>query len=199
MKKLICVRDVQEAFAKGEKAVYINDKTIITPSALDFAKANDIVFTKREKVNNTFDIAGVEPEKLYQVLKILVDRGLLDCTPKPYEYEKDPCGLKLVRGSSVKMDPLDAEKTGDKVTYQEVIHENEVPMTAGYFNVNKAGFNATAEVAETYYIIEGSLNVKINGKEYVAVAGDTLTIPKGSEIEGYSDRHTRIFYACSTN
>ena len=45
MKKLICTKEVEEAVAKGEKVVYIECNTIITPSAKDAAAEHGITFS----------------------------------------------------------------------------------------------------------------------------------------------------------
>lgn len=196
MGQLISLKDVKAAHEKGECKVFIDEKTIITPSARDYAKDNSISFIEKKeefKPMNKMDISGFSNEELYKILKVLVDRGLLNTEAKKYQYKKQADGFKLVDGSSMELEPL-FEKTGDKVKYLEVMHTEDSPMQAGYFTMSNSSFEVTTEVFETYCIFEGNLDIKINGEEFRAKCGDIVNVPKGSHIECSSEGFTKVFY-----
>lgn len=197
MKKLICMNDMKSFKDKNQTTIYVDDETIITPAAKDYAKLNNISFVEKpgggEGMGN-FDISGLSKEDLYKVLKVLVDKGLLDISEnKKYEAKTLAGGFKLVEGNTIKLEPL-FEKTGDKVKYLEVIHSEDSPMQSGYFTIDRESFSTTTELYETYCIQEGVLDIKINGTAFRATKGDILSIPKNTFIECSSDGFVKIFY-----
>lgn len=199
MRKLICLRDVEGLHSQGKTEVYIEENTIITPAAKDYAKANHMNFVERKdecKAMDKFDMSGLSKEDLYKILKVLVDRGLLDVDQPKYQAEKLEGGFKLVRGCSAKLEPLFPETNGDKAKYVELVHTEDSPMQSGFFTISRTSFKTKTEVYETYYIIEGVLDIKVNGRKFVAKKGDVLTIPKGSEIECSCESFVNIFYTC---
>src|SRR6478672_10773099 len=127
MKKLICVTDVEASAKQGQKVVYIDSNTIITPAAKDTAKVCGIEFSYEKKF---CEKKPAEPEKnssgeidstmIYTALKAMVDKGLLkgmfDNVPgPPFLAESDSGGLKVVRGNSVKYDVFDTGNPNNKV------------------------------------------------------------------------------------
>lgn len=199
MKKLICLSDVKGLHSENKKDVYIEEGTIITPAARDYVKLNNMVFVERKeecKMMDKLDVAGLSKEDLYKILKVLVDRGLLDVETKPYQAEKSGNGFKLVRGNTAKLEALFPDTNGDKVKYVELIHAEDSPMQSGYFTIDRSCFKTTTEIFETYYIVEGVLDIKVNGNKFRAYKGDVLSIPKGSEIECSSEGFVNIFYTC---
>jgi len=208
MKKLICVKDVETQNKQGNKIFYIDNDTIITPSAKDAAKVFGIEFSSESK---GCEVQVCEPEKtsggeidsnmIYTVLKGMLEKGLLnggifDNTPnQPYISERDCGGLKVVRGGSVKMDVFDTGNPDNKVFYQEVISKDDSKMSAGFLSIEKSSFEWELCYEELDYVIEGTLTVTINGKTFTAYPGDVLFVPSGSKVVWGSPDKARIFYA----
>ncbi len=44
MKKLICIKDIEEMEKQGQKTIYINNDTLVTAAAKDMAKERKIEF-----------------------------------------------------------------------------------------------------------------------------------------------------------
>ena len=196
MKKLISLSNIKSLHDKGQTEIYIDEQTIITPAAKDYAKFNGMVFVEKKgdcRMMNDFDISGLSKEDLYKILKVLVDKGLLDTDTKKYEAATMSNGFKVVRGNTIKMEPL-FEETGDKAKYLEVIHSEDSPMQSGYFTIDNTSFTTTTELFETYCIEEGVLDIKVDGNKFRANKGDILSIPKGSKIECSSEGFVKIFY-----
>jgi len=248
MKKLISVKDVEDAEKQGQKLFYIDNDTIITPSAKDSAKACGIEFSteahvcevknscegkvsesaKASEAKNscgekasepvkeceaknfcevkTFELAKacegeLDRDMIYKVFKAMMDKGLLngmfDSSPdKPYIFESDSSGLKIVRGNSVKMDVLDTGNPNDKVFYQEIINADDgCSMNAGFITIEGCTFDWETTCEELYYVVEGTLTVTVDGKVYTAHMGDSVFFPKGAKLAFGSSDKMRAFYA----
>lgn len=207
MKKLICVKDVETLDKQGKKVCYVDSNTIVTPSAKDTAKICGIEFSYganvcEEKASEPEKACGegIDSNMIYAVLKTMLDKGLMkgmfDSIPEqPYFSETDNSGLKLVRGSSVKMDVFDTGNPENKVFYQELVSKDESKMSAGFLTIEKSSFEWELCYEELDYVIEGTLTVTINGKTFTAYPGDVLFVPSGSKVVWGSPDKARIFYA----
>lgn len=207
MKKLICAKDVEASVKEGKKIFYIDENTIITPAAKDAAKAAGIEFSAECPACETACQdskacdGGIDSEMIYTVLKTMVEKGLLkgmfDSAPNgPYISEKDACGLKIVRGNSVKYEALDTGNPSDKVFYQEIINADDgCSMNAGFITIEGCSFDWECACQELYYIVEGTLTVTVDGKVYTAQPGDSVFFPKGAKVAFGSPNKMKAFYA----
>ena len=192
MKKLICAKEVEAVQKQGKKVLYIDCDTIITPSAKDAAKAAGIEFSTESpacceapaEIAKTCE-GGIDSDMIYNVLKTMMEKGLLtgmfdSASDQPYIAERDNCGLKVVRGSSVKYEALDTGNPSDKVFYQEVINADDgCSMNAGFITIEDCKFDWECACQELYHIVEGTLTVTVDGKVYTARPGDSVFFPKG--------------------
>ena len=199
MKQLICAKDVETLHADGKNIYYMESGSIITPSAKDAADAYGITFCEKaeEKAEAKGAFAGmdIDSEKIYMVLKTLMEKGMLGDILKPYESEAHQNGLKVVRGSSVKMDVFDTGDPNVKAYYQELVSKEESHMSAGFLVIDHSEFEWELTYEEIDYVIEGTLTVTIDGKTYTAKAGDVLFVPSGSKVIWGSPDKARIFYS----
>lgn len=208
MKKLICAKDMEEFIAEGKTKFYVAGDMIITPSAKDIAKASGIEFTKEEPViscskdiNAKLSGDNLDTETILKVFKTMMDKGLLQemlqCLKGnnlPYEAECAPNGLKVVRGSSVKMDIFDTGNPEAKAYYQELVSKEESKMSAGFLTIENSRFDWELTYEEIDYVIEGTLTVEIDGKTFTAYPGDVLFVPSGSKVVWGSPDKAKIFY-----
>ena len=200
MKKLVCAKDIEALGARGETVCYVDGDTIVTPSARDAAEERGIVFSEQTTVSGA---AGAEASgaqeidagQVYQVLKALMERGLLEDIFKPFESERHGNGLKVVRGGSVKMDVFETGTPGAKAFFQELVNKEESHISAGFLVIDHSEFPWELTYEEIDYVIEGTLTVTIDGKKYTANPGDVLFVPSGSKVIWGSPDKARIFYA----
>ncbi len=199
MKQLVCERDIEKLNTEGKKVFYVEDGSIITPSARDAAEAFGITFCNKAeeqaKAPAAFSAMDIDSEKIYMVLKTLMEKGMLNDILKPYESESHGNGLKVVRGSSVKMDVFDTGDPSVKAYYQELVSKEESHISAGFLVIDHSSFEWELTYEEIDYVIEGTLTVTIDGKTYTAKAGDVLFVPSGSKVIWSSPDKARIFYA----
>ncbi|MGI6751797.1 MAG: cupin domain-containing protein [Anaerovoracaceae bacterium] len=208
MRKLICAKDVEAIEKEGKKVLHIQCDTIITPSARDLAKATGIEFstddcpccTGTACVPTTWE-GVIDSDKIYNLLKAMLDRGMLQgifdsSDLRPYEEEGDGNGLKIVRGGTVKYERLDTGNPKDRVFYREIINADDgSSMNAGFITIEDSNFDWECECQELYNIVEGTLNLRVNGREFKAYPGDTVFFPRGARIRLGSTGRLKAFYA----
>lgn len=213
MKKLISVKNVEDVEKQGQKILYIDNDTIITPSAKDAARNCGIEFSTEVPVCETksscegmaSELAkacedGIDVDMIYKVFKAMMDKGLLNgildsVSNKPYIAESDSSGLKVVRGNSVKMEVLDTGNPNDKVFYQEIINaDDDCSMNAGFITIEDCTFDWETTCEEIYYVVEGTLTVTVDGKVYTANPGDSVFFPKGAKLAFGSPNKMKAFY-----
>ena len=222
MKRLICAKDVETLEKQGQKVIYIDKDTILTPSAKDAARACGITFSKEapapaacetpvtsvsEAVVSAAESAKacndeIDTNMIYTALKTLLEKGLLQGAfdsivgGKPYAAEHDSCGLKIVRGNTVQYEALDTGNPSDKVFYQEIINKNDgCSMNAGLITIENCQFDWECACEELYHIMEGTLTVTVNGKVYTAQPGDSVFFPNGAKVAFGSPNKMKAFYA----
>ena len=163
MKKLVCAKDIEALGARGETVCYVDGDTIVTPSARDAAEERGIVFSEQMPVSGAAGAAApgvqeIDAGQVYQVLKALMERGLLEDIFKPFESERHGNGLKVVRGGSVKMDVFETGTPGAKAFFQEVVNKEESHISAGFLVIDHSEFPWELTYEEIDYVI-------VNGAE----------------------------------
>lgn len=217
MKKLICTKEVEAAVAKGEKVIYIECNTIITPSAKDMATEHGIEFstegcpccggsgapdTTPAPAAQTSGQGGIDSELIYKALTAMIEKGMLgdilSLVGKDVPYVAETSGdgfLKLVRGNTAKWEPLDTGNPADKVFYNELIGSDDgSSMGAGFITIEKCEFPWDVACEELYYVVEGTLTVEKDGKVYTAHAGDALFFQNGAKLRFGSPDKMKAFY-----
>lgn len=216
MKKLICTKEVEAAAAKGEKVIYIECNTIITPSAKDAAAEHGIEFSTEgcpccggeapapapaAPAAQTSTQGGIDSELIYKALTAMMEKGMLGDIMNlvgdvPYVAETSGDGfLKLVRGNTAKWEPLDTGNPADKVFYNELIGADDgSSMGAGFITIEKCEFPWDVACEELYYVVEGTLTVEKDGKVYTAHAGDALFFQNGAKLKFGSPDKMKAFY-----
>jgi ethanolamine utilization protein EutQ len=242
MKKLVTAAEVEASIAGGQKVLYIDDNTIVTPAAVDAAREAGIEIKmgtpEPDPVPETCEPSGaaksecgtscsepaapavpeapaasgnvnIDLDVVYKVLSILKDKGLLngvnpeDCPPvkgpvKPYSYQQDPSGMKLIDGATIQYDPLKTDDPANQVSYQEIVNADDgCRMNAGLISIEKCRFGWKTESQEIYHVVEGTLKVTVGNKEYTAVPGDTVFFPEGVQVTFGSPDKMKAFYAAS--
>ena len=123
MKKLVCEKDIEKLVNEGKKVCYVDENTLITPSAKDAARTAGIEISYGEEPCACCDAAPaaaapaapaaaaapaapadvpgeISSDMIYQVLKTMADKGMLGdvfsampAVDAPYICEQDASGL----------------------------------------------------------------------------------------------------------
>ena len=104
-------------------------------------------------------------------------------------------GVISVRTPEVKPKPFDTGKDGDKVYLTDLFSLEESPrLGCGVMEMKASCFDWVLNYDEIDYVIEGRLEIIINGKKIVGEAGDTILIPKNTAIQFSVPNFARFLY-----
>ena len=105
-------------------------------------------------------------------------------------------GVASVRAGDLKLDKFDTGKSGDKVFLKDALTLEESPRLGfGMMEIDETTFDWTLRYDEVDYIIEGTLEILIDGEKIVGNAGDIIYIPKNSAIQFSAPKYAKFFYA----
>lgn len=218
LKKLITVKEINEFVAAGAKEIFIDKNTLITPAAKDAAEENKIRFIDTIKVEDECKIVPQEKEKkvpvetkvenraleksenidvdiIYKIVREVLAETLKNQLSQSFQKECDKSGLRLIRGDSVICDRFETGNENSKVGLKDIVSTKESPnMGAGFMTIEKSSFDWKLAYEEFDYIVEGNLDITINGKTYKGKQGDVFYIPKDSSITWSTADFAKFFY-----
>lgn len=109
-----------------------------------------------------------------------------------FHKERDPSGVLLIHTDTVTCEPF---QDRNDVRVRDVTTLDEAPrMAAGVMEVEKTTFPWTLTYDEYDIILSGTLEIKVNGRQYTGRAGDVFYIPRGSTIAFQSPDKARYIY-----
>ena len=115
-----------------------------------------------------------------------------------YIRNKDASGVISVKVPTVKVDQSNRLDTGnitDEVYTKDLFTLEESPrLGAGIMVMKETTFDWTLNYDEIDYIIEGHLDIIIDGRKVSADAGEIILIPKGSKIQFSVPNYARFMY-----
>ena len=140
------------------------------------------------------DLKNIDRETLEKILKKVVAEEL---SKKVSTFEKyiDKSGVGVIKTSTVKPEPFDTGKPGDKVFLTDVLSLDESErLGCGIMEMEETAFDWTLNYDEIDYVIDGTLEIIIDGKTVTGNRGDILFIPKGSKIQFSAPKFARFMY-----
>nr|WP_315020352.1 cupin domain-containing protein [uncultured Aminipila sp.] len=133
-----------------------------------------------------------------ELVKAIVKELLTQATAKSNgEFEKETdknSGILVVRSDTVKTEAFEGR---EDVKLKDIVSLQEAPrMGAGIMElVDGADFEWTLTYDEFDYVIDGTLDIKIDGGNVIrGNKGDIILIPKGSHIHFSTPNNTRYAY-----
>lgn len=107
----------------------------------------------------------------------------------------DQSGVGLAKLSNMTLDKFDTGKDGDQVFLKDIFSLEESPrIGAGLMEMKETTFDWTLTYDEIDYIIEGTLEIDIDGRRVVGHAGDVILIPKNTKIKFSVPDHAKFLY-----
>jgi len=176
MKRLITSDVVAAEFTAGRKTIAApRSQTVVTPSA--WSRAHELGVT----IEQSETPATPAPT-----------------TPAPHAAERvvGPNGLTLVRGETVKLAPFPSAGADRDVRLADLITARDgSPMTAGIMSwAREDSFPWSLDYDEVDLVLEGVLQITIDGHTLEGRAGDVFFIPKGSTVLFGTPWRTKVFY-----
>lgn len=114
--------------------------------------------------------------------------------PKTDSFEKcaDPSGIMRIATETVKCEPFAGEAG---VYLKDVTSLEEAPrMGAGIMELDHTSFEWTLTYDEFDYVIDGELEIEIDGRLVKGNKGDIIYIPKDSHIHFQTPSTARFAY-----
>ena len=219
MKKLITIEDVRQRQKESKTGIlYVDSNTLITPGARDLASelgmeiklgceeaqacmeakgqeemSKDVERLVMEKLQGTSITEDMISRIVQEVVKSIATANI--AAPEIVK-ECDPSGIRLVRGGSVVLDRFDTGVASDKVGIKEILNIRECPnMATGFMEIEKTNFDWTLGYDELDYIVEGNMDITVNGKTYHGHAGDVFFIPMNTSITFSSPDYCKFFFS----
>ncbi|QBD85520.1 DUF861 domain-containing protein [Clostridium tetani] len=138
-------------------------------------------------------------EKLIEeIVRKIITEKLGQTAPKNTpEFEKnvDKSGVISIKTETVKPEKFDTGKEGDKVYLKDVVTLEESPrLGCGIMEMDKTSFAWTLKYDEVDYIIDGTLEIDIDGRKVVGNKGDIIYIPRDSSIHFTVPNYAKFMY-----
>lgn len=130
-------------------------------------------------------------ESLIRDIVECVLREAVESEKAPFEKHVDPNGIIGIKTSTVKCEPFEQ----DGVALKDLVTLEEAPrMGAGVMELDHTSFEWALTYDEYDMVIEGELEIEIDGRIVRGGPGDIIYIPKGSHIHFQTPTFTRYAY-----
>lgn len=126
-----------------------------------------------------------------EIVEKVVRETVAQPNAAPFEKHVDPSGIIGIKTKTVKCEPFEQEgvKLLDLVTLEEAPR-----MGAGIMELDHTSFEWTLTYDEYDMVIDGNLEIEIDGRVVSGGPGDIIYIPKGSHIHFQTPDFARYAY-----
>ena len=126
------------------------------------------------------------------LIRAIVEQTLQALGEAEMEKQVDPSGILRIKTSTVKCEPFAGAKG---VGLKDATTLEEAPrMGAGVMELDHGALEWTLTYDEYDYVIEGTLQIEIDGRTITGEAGDIIYIPRNSHIIFMTPSFTRYAY-----
>ncbi len=134
----------------------------------------------------------IDKKELRKIINEVIEEALKRNSTEDFLKEKDPSGIIKIRPSTVKCEQF---KDAEGVYLKDVVTLEEAPrMGAGIMELDHTSFEWTLTYDEYDYVIDGELEIEIDGRVVRAEVGDIIYIPKNSHIHFQTSTTARYAY-----
>lgn len=139
---------------------------------------------------------NIDSKVLEELVRKIIEEKLSNSKEdSDFERHVDPSGIMSVKTSTVKPEKFDTGKEGDKVYLKDVMSVEESPrLGCGIMEMEESAFDWTLKYDEVDYVIDGTLEIIIDGRKVVGNKGDIIFIPKNSTIQFSVPEFARFMY-----
>ncbi|WP_227834759.1 MULTISPECIES: cupin domain-containing protein [unclassified Clostridioides] len=145
------------------------------------------------------DISTLNKDMLEVLVRQIIEENLNGSKNNiDFNRHKDISGITSIKLPRVKVDEsnrLDTGNPNDIVYTKDLITLEESPrLGCGIMEMKETTFDWTLNYDEVDYIIEGTLDILIDGRKITASEGELILIPKGSSIKFSVPNYARFIY-----
>ncbi|WP_312094927.1 cupin domain-containing protein [Aminipila sp.] len=137
---------------------------------------------------------NISEDLIKAIVKELLNQAKAQASEEFVKETDKTSGILVVRGDTVKTEAFEGR---NDVKLKDIVTLEEAPrMGAGIMElVDGADFEWTLTYDEFDYVIDGTLDIKIDGGNVIrGNKGDIILIPKGSHIHFSTPNNTRYAY-----
>ncbi len=137
----------------------------------------------------------IDEKTLEKLVREVVAKHLTGDADTIQKTVDEKSGVLAIKTASVKPEPFDTGKAGDEVYLTDVLNLNESPrLGCGVMEMKKTVFDWTLNYDEIDYVIDGTLEIIIDGRKIVGNKGDIILIPKNTAIQFSVPDYARFMY-----
>lgn len=145
------------------------------------------------------DISTLDKDILEVLVRQIIEENLNGSkNGVDFNRNKDISGITSIKLPKVKVDEsnrLDTGNPNDVVYTKDLFILEESPrLGCGIMEMKETTFDWTLNYDEVDYIIEGTLDILIDGRKVTASEGELILIPKGSSIKFSVPNYARFIY-----
>lgn len=134
---------------------------------------------------------NINEKELKEIISRVVEETFKKCD-NDFIKEKDDSGIIKIKTDTVKCEPFNG---ADGVYLKDIVTPDEAPrMGAGVMELDNTSFEWTLTYDEYDYVIEGELEIEIDGRVVKGTVGDIIYIPAGSHIHFQTPTRARYAY-----
>lgn len=135
---------------------------------------------------------NIDELELEKIIRKVIERELRG--EKSIKYI-DPSGVAVIKTEKIGKVKFDTGNPQDEVYVTDLFSLEESPrIGAGMMEMTKSTFDWTLNYDEIDYIIDGKLEIVIDGRIVAGEKGDVLLIPKGSKIKFKATEYAKFIY-----
>lgn len=135
---------------------------------------------------------SISEAAIREIVEKVIKQSMVSKENADFKKEKDPSGILAVSSNTVQTEPFQGAQG---VSLKDIVTLDESPrMGAGIMEVDHTSFEWTLTYDEFDYIIEGILEIEIDGRVVTGHSGDIIFIPKNSHIHFQSPDKARFAY-----
>ncbi len=137
---------------------------------------------------------SIDAKLIEEMVRKIIAESLLK---ENCEIEKkvDSSGIMSIKLNTVKLEKFDTGKEGDSVFLKDVVTLEESPrLGCGLMEMKETCFHWTLKYDEIDYVIDGTLEINIDGRKVVVNQGEVIFIPKNSHIEFSVPNYAKFMY-----
>ncbi|SFE34246.1 ethanolamine utilization protein EutQ [Peptostreptococcaceae bacterium pGA-8] len=134
----------------------------------------------------------ISEKVLREVIARVVEETLKNKEAEGFKKDTDPSGILKIHTNTVKCEPFGG---AEGVYLKDIVTLEEAPrMGAGIMELDHTSFEWTLTYDEYDYVIDGDLEIEIDGRVVAGKTGDIIYIPKGSHIHFQTPTTARYAY-----
>ena len=129
---------------------------------------------------------------LREIISVVVEQTLKNKQQSEFEKVADKSGILKIKTNTVKCEPFNG---APGVSLKDIVTLEEAPrMGAGVMELDHTSFEWTLTYDEFDFVIDGTLEIEIDGRVQRGEPGDIIYIPKNSHIHFQTPTTARFAY-----